>query len=79
MQNAWRFVDDEVLRERLKEAKGIGTPAKHAPKKADGESAGKHHARCAMRLLMASREGQTHGGTEWRLDIISAVSGKNAI
>ena len=24
MQNAWRFVDDEVLRERLKEAKGIG-------------------------------------------------------
>jgi len=26
MQNAWRFVDDEVLRERLKEAKGIGTP-----------------------------------------------------
>jgi DNA topoisomerase-3 len=30
MQNAWRFVDDEVLRERLKEAKGIGTPATHA-------------------------------------------------
>jgi DNA topoisomerase III len=27
MQNAWRFVDDEVLRARLKEAKGIGTPA----------------------------------------------------
>jgi DNA topoisomerase III len=27
MQNAWRFVDDETLRERLKEAKGIGTPA----------------------------------------------------
>src|SRR5712671_3310173 len=27
MQNAWRFVDDGVLRERLKEAKGIGTPA----------------------------------------------------
>ena len=27
MQNAWRFVDDEVLRDRLKEAKGIGTPA----------------------------------------------------
>src|SRR4051794_2658295 len=27
MQNAWRFVDDESLRERLKEAKGIGTPA----------------------------------------------------
>jgi hypothetical protein len=25
MQNAWRFVDDEVLRERLREAKGIGT------------------------------------------------------
>jgi DNA topoisomerase IA len=24
MQNAWRFVDDEVLRDRLKEAKGIG-------------------------------------------------------
>src|ERR1700722_15192582 len=30
MQNAWRFVDDEVLRERLKEAKGIGTPAARA-------------------------------------------------
>jgi DNA topoisomerase-3 len=30
MQNAWRFVDDEVLRERLKEAKGIGTPAMRA-------------------------------------------------
>jgi len=27
MQNAWRFVKDETLRERLKEAKGIGTPA----------------------------------------------------
>jgi len=27
MQNAWRFVADETLRERLKEAKGIGTPA----------------------------------------------------
>ena len=25
MQNAWRFVDDEVLRDRLKEAKGIST------------------------------------------------------
>jgi DNA topoisomerase III len=30
MQNAWRFVDDEVLREHLKEAKGIGTPATRA-------------------------------------------------
>jgi DNA topoisomerase-3 len=30
MHNAWRFVDDEVLRERLKEAKGIGTPATRA-------------------------------------------------
>jgi DNA topoisomerase-3 len=27
MQNAWRFVADELLQERLKEAKGIGTPA----------------------------------------------------
>ena len=27
MQNAWRFVADETLRDRLKEAKGIGTPA----------------------------------------------------
>ena len=27
MQNAWRFVENEALRERLKEAKGIGTPA----------------------------------------------------
>ncbi|MFT5489319.1 MAG: DNA topoisomerase-3 [Alphaproteobacteria bacterium] len=30
MQNAWRFVDDEILRGRLKEAKGIGTPATRA-------------------------------------------------
>ena len=30
MQNGWRFVDDEVLRERLKEAEGIGTPATRA-------------------------------------------------
>jgi DNA topoisomerase-3 len=30
MRKAWRFVDDEVLRERLKEAKGIGTPATRA-------------------------------------------------
>jgi len=30
MQNAWRFVDNEVLRERLKEARGIGTPATRA-------------------------------------------------
>ncbi len=27
MQNAWRFVEDEALRERLREARGIGTPA----------------------------------------------------
>ncbi|MGE4409597.1 MAG: DNA topoisomerase [Sphingobium sp.] len=27
MQNAWKFVNDEAERERLKEAKGIGTPA----------------------------------------------------
>jgi DNA topoisomerase III len=30
MQNAWRFVNDHLLRERLKEAKGIGTPATRA-------------------------------------------------
>jgi hypothetical protein len=30
MQNAWRFVDEGGLRERLKEAKGIGTPATRA-------------------------------------------------
>jgi DNA topoisomerase-3 len=30
MQNAWRFVEDEALRDRLKEAKGIGTPATRA-------------------------------------------------
>src|SRR5260370_35554275 len=30
MQKGWRFVDDEALRERLKEAKGIGTPATRA-------------------------------------------------
>jgi DNA topoisomerase-3 len=30
MQNAWRFVEDVALRDRLKEAKGIGTPATRA-------------------------------------------------
>ena len=30
MQNAWRFIDDTALRERLREAKGIGTPATRA-------------------------------------------------
>src|SRR5262245_4841478 len=30
MQNAWRFVTDNALLERLKEAKGIGTPATRA-------------------------------------------------
>ena len=30
MQNAWRFIDDAALRERLREAKGIGTPATRA-------------------------------------------------
>ncbi|MEK4031778.1 DNA topoisomerase [Methylocystis sp. IM3] len=30
MQNAWRFIDDPSLRDRLKEAKGIGTPATRA-------------------------------------------------
>ncbi len=30
MQNSWRFVDDKDLKERLKEAKGIGTPATRA-------------------------------------------------
>ena len=30
MQNAWRFVGDDILRDRLKDAKGIGTPATRA-------------------------------------------------
>ncbi len=30
MQNAWRFVEDPGLRERLRECKGIGTPATRA-------------------------------------------------
>jgi DNA topoisomerase-3 len=30
IRNSWRFVDEGVLRERLKEAKGIGTPATRA-------------------------------------------------
>ena len=30
MQNAWRFIEDTALRERLREAKGIGTPATRA-------------------------------------------------
>jgi len=30
MQNAWKFVEDKNVQERLKEAKGIGTPATRA-------------------------------------------------
>ena len=30
MQNAWKFVDDEALADRLRDAKGIGTPATRA-------------------------------------------------
>jgi DNA topoisomerase-3 len=30
MQNAWRFIEAPAMRERLKEAKGIGTPATRA-------------------------------------------------
>ncbi|MCK8784921.1 DNA topoisomerase [Roseomonas sp. NAR14] len=30
MQNAWQFIEDSGLRERLREAKGIGTPATRA-------------------------------------------------
>ena len=30
MQHAWRFVEDPVQRERLKDAKGVGTPATRA-------------------------------------------------
>ncbi len=30
MQNAWRFIEDAALRDRLREAKGIGTPATRA-------------------------------------------------
>src|SRR5260370_14628971 len=30
MQTAWRLLDEEVLNDRLKEAKGIGTPATRA-------------------------------------------------
>jgi len=30
MQNAWRFIEDPALRDRLREAKGIGTPATRA-------------------------------------------------
>ena len=36
MQNAWRFVEDETLRGRLKEAKGIGTPATPGRKSSPG-------------------------------------------
>src|SRR5262249_38311110 len=43
MQNAWRFVDDEVLRERLKEAKGIGTPATRAENHQRPEETGFSH------------------------------------
>src|SRR5260370_1199420 len=92
MQNAWRFVDDELLRERLKEANGVAayppTPAmkrfadtlsrkgikpppgyktsisicrkflsEHAPKKGDGQAAGRLDPKSASpgQLLYATK------------------------
>ena len=40
MQNAWRFVEDRPLRERLREAKGIGTPATRGGDHRGAEGAG---------------------------------------
>jgi hypothetical protein len=58
MQNAWRFVDDEVLRERLKEAKGIGTPATRAEIIGFPDCPGKAH-RADRGWLVAVRCSQT--------------------
>jgi hypothetical protein len=44
MQNAWRFVDDEVLRDRLKEAKGIAS-----------DRSGTLPLRCASRVFETLR------------------------
>jgi hypothetical protein len=60
MQNAWRFVDNEVLRERLKEARGIGTPATRAEiqiRAIPGE-----HARRRRRTGAVARAAEMIGG-----------------
>jgi hypothetical protein len=46
MQNAWRFVDDEVLRERLKEAKGTSHEAPQARSQDRLQASGVNCASC---------------------------------
>src|SRR6195256_1443938 len=61
MQNAWRFVDDEVLRERLKEAKGIGTPATRA-EIIGGLKKQSFLCDVAQRIISKLKDGATAGG-----------------
>jgi DNA topoisomerase-3 len=89
MQNAWRFVEDLGVRERLKEAKGIGTPATRAEiikglrkqnlLAADGKwvvptSAGLQ----LFELLRAAAPALVDPGTtaEWEMQLDAVVTGK---
>ena len=70
MQNAWRFVKDLELRERLKEAKGIGTPGGTGPgsSRRDDERGTRpsEHSSCRSRgeLLCADRRARYGGVTQ---------------
>ena len=89
MQNAWRFVENPAVRERLKEAKGIGTPATRAEiikglKKqtllaAEGKwvlptSAGLH----LFEVLRDAAPALVDPGTtaEWEMQLDAVVTGK---
>ena len=75
MQNAWRFVEDDILRDRLKEAKGIGTPATRAeviaglrnhrvPESAETEHRADRAGACAVQHSGTRRSGVGRSGCD---------------
>jgi len=75
MQNAWRFVENPSVRERLKEAKGIGTPATRAEIiKVLPTSAGLQ----LFEVLRDAAPALVHPGTtaEWEMQLDAVVTGK---
>lgn len=89
MQNAWRFVEALAMRERLKEAKGIGTPATRAEiikglkrqslLAADGKLVVPTEAGLQLfELLRGAAPGLVDPGTtaEWEMQLDAVVTGR---
>ncbi|MGO9484373.1 MAG: DNA topoisomerase [Rhodomicrobium sp.] len=89
MQNAWRFVEAPAMRERLKEAKGIGTPATRAEiikglkrqnlLAADGKLVVPTEAGLQLfELLRGAAPALVDPGTtaEWEMQLDAVVTGK---